>query len=387
MSVAGLAGCLVAFGAFADGPQIRDVVVRQRWPWSRLVDINYVLDCDVTQRVDVAMTAYDSSAPITLPSGSLSGSLYGVSRGAGRIVFDPMKTDCTNRIIPQFRVDLAPTRSPLYMIVDLTNAVPSVTYIYPGDPALVTIGRWTTVWFGVTNDIAYKTDRLVLRRVPSGTFKMGTSPGVETAVSNELYVGVFEVTVAQWERIMKTGTGTSDVPKTAVLYNEIRGKTNDIPGINWPLTGSAVNTNSFMAKLRSLTGCGDFDLPTEVQWEYLCRAGTTSIFNDGDLKADLSGSNALPNSWLDALGWYSANTGVNQVHPVGQKTANCWGLYDMHGNAWEWCLDWASATARKQRGGSSWYAPGACTSTGFSSGLPDQSNISFGFRVVRVLPN
>ena len=84
-AVAGLAGCL-AIGALAETPTVGDVVVRQRWPWSRLVDIGYVLDCEDTQQVDVAVAGYSGTTPLDVPLRSLSGERYGVTRGAHRIV-------------------------------------------------------------------------------------------------------------------------------------------------------------------------------------------------------------------------------------------------------------------------------------------------------------
>ncbi|MDD4623691.1 MAG: hypothetical protein PHG71_10700 [Kiritimatiellae bacterium] len=95
----------------------RDIVVRQRWPWNRRVDIDYVLDCEATQRWDVAVSAFDNDTPLDLPADSLSGEIYSVSPGAGRIVWDPLKSGHTNAVLPQFRVSLTPVPVPLYMVV------------------------------------------------------------------------------------------------------------------------------------------------------------------------------------------------------------------------------------------------------------------------------
>ena len=120
MVLGSLAVCL-AFGAAAADPTISDVTVRQRWPWSRLVDIDYMLTGDPTQRVAVTVKAFNGSERLNLPETSLSGDLYSVSQGTRRIVWDPMKTVYTNQTLTQFRVDLAPTNPPVYMIVDLTK--------------------------------------------------------------------------------------------------------------------------------------------------------------------------------------------------------------------------------------------------------------------------
>ena len=339
MILGSFAACL-ALGAMADAPAISDVVARQRWPWSRLVDIDYVLTCDSTQRVDVVLAAKDGSDTLTLPTESLSGDLYGVTHGPRRIIWDPTKTAYTNsQMLTQFSVTLTPTPAPLYMIVDLTKtagAEGEIEYLYPDDARLVTEGRFTNVWFGVTNDSAYATDKLVLRRVPAGSFMMGPEdvPANTQSVmlTKDFYVSIFEVTETQWAKIM--GGTLSAKPKVSVPYNLIRGATNDTPAVNWYTTGADVCPTSFIGRLRAKTGIGDFDLPTEAQWEYLCRAGTTTYFNDG-----LPGSST---NQLNALAWWTGNCVAMQ--PVGQKLPNLWGLYDTHGNAWEWVLDWYSAT-------------------------------------------
>jgi formylglycine-generating enzyme required for sulfatase activity len=121
-------------------------------------------------------------------------------------------------------------------------------------------------------------------------------------------------------------------------------------------------------------------LPTEAQWEYACRAGTTG---------DYAGN-------LDEMGWYGSNSG-NKPHPVGQKRANAWGLHDMHGNVWEWCLDWygnypggsvtdpkgaGSGSVRVLRGGCWNYVAGNCRSANRGGNVPGFRNGSLGFRLV-----
>ena len=94
-------------------------------------------------------------------------------------------------------------------------------------------------------------------------------------------------------------------------------------GAWWP-GSSSVDANSFIGKLQARTGL-DFDLPTEAQWEYACRAGTATTYSYG---------NSANGDYM----WYGNNAG--RLHPAGEKRSNPWGLYDIHGNVWEWCSDW-----------------------------------------------
>ena len=181
---------------------------------------------------------------------------------------------------------------------------------------------------------ACRTTELWLRRITPGSFMMG-SPKDEmgrkgdenqhyVTLTQTYYIGVFECTQKQWELVMGSDPSAFKVddccPVENVSYYDLRGER---------ISGSEVEADSFFGRLRARTGL-PFDLPTEAQWEYACRAGTTTALNNGK---DLG---YYPD--LDAVAWFKDNSG-KRAHPVGQKQPNAWGLYDMHGNILEWCLD------------------------------------------------
>ncbi|MEA5477825.1 SUMF1/EgtB/PvdO family nonheme iron enzyme [Pseudanabaena galeata UHCC 0370] len=153
--------------------------------------------------------------------------------------------------------------------------------------------------------------------IPSGKFTMGSPPEVgydnerpqiEDVNISAFYMGKYEVTQAQWQAIM--GTNPSSFKDN--LQNPVE--------VSWD------DAQEFCKKLSQKTG-REFRLPSEAEWEYACRAGTTTAYSFGD--------NA---SLLGEYAWYADNS-AQKIHPVGQKKPNPWGLYDMHGNLWEWCQD------------------------------------------------
>jgi formylglycine-generating enzyme required for sulfatase activity len=155
--------------------------------------------------------------------------------------------------------------------------------------------------------------------IPAGGFQMGCStgetdcsddqkPAHQVRITRGFEIGKYEVTQAVWNAVMGTNPSMFKGPKLPVEQ------------VSW---------NEVQEFLAVLNGRGDshhYRLPTEAEWEYASRAGTTGA-HYGD---------------LDTIAWYARNSG-NQTHPVGQKQPNAWGLYDMQGNVWEWCEDWYQA--------------------------------------------
>ena len=142
----------------------------------------------------------------------------------------------------------------------------------------------------------------------------------------------------------------------------------------------------FVEKLNAKVGGGRFSLPTEAQWEYACRAGSTTRYCYGD-----------DESRLGEYAWYDGNSG-RKTHPVGEKKPNAWGLYDMHGNVFEWCMDWYGGYAkspaddpavssgdmgRVNRGGG-WSSYAAHCRSGFRTNDAGLRSSLVGFRVARV---
>ncbi len=293
----------------------------------------------------------------------------------------------------------------LYMVVDLSRGTKAREYpiTYLSD---VPKGGWKD---------EYKTDKMVLRRIESGTFTMGSPEdelgrkGDETQhevrLTQPFYIGVFEVTQRQWERVMGdwpsffNNSKCRDArPVERVSYNDIRGS---VDGGNWPATNS-VDAASFMGKLRERSG-KVFDLPTEAQWECACRAGTVTALNSGK---NLVSTNRCPN--LAEVGRYIANSGdgANNADTsvgtaeVGSYQPNVWGLYDMHGNVREWCLDWPGyyagaesdpkggvrPTFRVYRGGGWNYSAVCCRSAHRDGGRLGFRLNGVGFRVALPQP-
>jgi formylglycine-generating enzyme required for sulfatase activity len=226
--------------------------------------------------------------------------------------------------------------------------------------------------------------------IHSGSFRMGspeTEPGRnpdeiqhEVTITRAYYLQTTSVTQAQWQALM------------GVTPSPFKERDRDCPvvGISWS------DCQEFIQRLND-RGEGTYRLPTEAQWEYACRAGTPTAFANGEIIKVFCEYD--PN--LDAIGWYCGNA-PQGPNPVAQKSPNAWGLYDMHGNVYEWCHDWYaeypttpqtdpqgpfSGSARIARGGSWFSSSKNCRSAArFKCPPHSSSNLQImSFRLAREL--
>jgi formylglycine-generating enzyme required for sulfatase activity len=215
--------------------------------------------------------------------------------------------------------------------------------------------------------------------IPAGSFLMGTDKSVDNkafddetpqhrvTISTPFYLSKYAVTNAQWEALM--GSKPS----------KFEGQNNPVEQVSWN------DAQDFIKKMNQKEGGAKYRLPTEAEREYACRAGTSTIYSFGNDAGK-----------LEKYAWYMDNSD-GSTHPVGQKKPNPWGLYDMHGNVWEWVCDWKGAyptsapandpsgpsagVLKVLRGGSWLYGAGSCRSAYRYDHYPDHKDSNIGFRL------
>ncbi len=383
----------VMFGLAAHAATINRVIVRQQWPWSTDVKVEYSLTgVDASHPVDLTVTAYngDAQLPTANLASAIRGDLYGITEEFGEFYIDPVAAFGSEKIaMTQFKVRLAVSDSPanldeaLYRIYNLESPY-DVTNVTRKD---LLNGKWGSIerdfsrigdgfnttlddviiWTAVTNDVKYKTTHLVMRKIPAANkvWKIG-SPTTEQGrniklddetqhnvkLTQDYYIAVFETTQAQFRKfrtVSRTPAFSGDTqPMESVHYASLRGNLNTLDEngekVNWPTNSHlhSVYASSDIGNLRSKFGGLEFDLPTEAQGEFACRAGTTNALNSGkeirrDTDPPYHWKNNSPN--FNELGWCVSNA-VATTHVVGLKKPNAFGLYDMHGNVAEQCVNW-----------------------------------------------
>ena len=228
----------------------------------------------------------------------------------------------------------------------------------------------------VTNSIGME-----LIEIPAGKFTMGDGSGVAVAVTKPFWLGKTEVTQGQWKQVMgkepwkgeDSVQADKDCPALHVDWNDA--------------TAFCQRLTDTDHKNGKLPAGESYHLPTDAEWEYACRAGTKTAYSFGD-----------DDKQLGEYGWFAGNTaGEQYAHAVGLKKPNPWGLYDMHGNVWEWCSDWndgkllrgtdpvgpEGGSGRVSRGGCWGDSPGGCRSAYRFLYDPSYRDRILGFRVAR----
>ena len=437
------AGAVLSLCAGVPAPQVSDVSMSQNAKGEAIVNYNLsaasaVITLDIQTNTTGGAWASIGGKAV---SGARGDVWKVVSTGSHRIKWDAT-TGWAGHQIPASGIRAVVTawaldNTPDYMAVDVSESAQQNTQKYYPSADFVP--------GGVTNSL-YKTTMLLMRKIMAKdvTWTMGSTTlekarsGIETShlvtLTNNYYIGVYEVTQSQWELIQPSrsmpslfNSARAMRPVEQVSYNEIRNSANSTADTShdWP---KPPHSNSFLGKLHTKTGIV-FDLPSETQWEFAARAG------NGDTKWG-EGSSVLVQTQNDAedanlnlLGRYKNNGGMvwsgssysnpqwscgteNGTAIVGSYAPNAWGLYDTAGNVWEWCLDWyeyypewnngtvnidpndsTKALSSKVGGdipgnrmirGGSWNAPAwECRPARRSGASPSsQYNASCGFRVV-----
>ena len=224
----------------------------------------------------------------------------------------------------------------------------------------------------ITNSIGMK-----LQLLPAGTFVMGSEAVFEKShqvtLTKPFYIGVHEVTQEQYAKVM--GKNPS----------EFKGSQHPVETVSW---ADAVRFCETLSSLPKEKAAGrTYRLPTEAEWEFACRAGTTTEYSFGD-----------DESQLGEFAWFDDNN-EDSPQPVGQKKPNPWGLYDMHGNVYEWCQDWygnypsgavsdpsglSQGSLRVRRGGCWGSSAEGCRSSSRNGDYPPFRIYFLGFRVTAV---
>ena len=387
---------------------------------SSFVTIGYVLDGDpAVVTVDIQTNGVSIGAENFR---SLTGDVGHVVQPGVRSVKWAARNDWPDRKIADGSVTAVVTawatnNPPPYMVLSIDSATPPVWYASTN-----AIPGW-----GENSNRLFKTDKIVMRKIPAANvrWRMG-SPLDEpcrngdreiphwVTLTSDYYMGIYPCTRIQYQNITgNAGTTTfkdyedyNYRPVGRVPYYVVRGGRGS--NINWPTTGSDVTSGSVIGQIRRKALLDTIDLPTEAQWEFACRAGEgAGLYNGKDLYRSTPENGIVPTA-LGDIAWYgglAANCRrdeILQTFEVGLLQPNEYGLYDMIGNVYEWCLDWfsegtaysdgspvidpqgittPSAYNRVCRGGCYEYAPTECRAACRAKGSDENSWYDrYGFR-------
>jgi formylglycine-generating enzyme required for sulfatase activity len=193
------------------------------------------------------------------------------------------------------------------------------------------------------DEVSIQILKLEMETIPAGSFMMGAPKAEKDSHDDErpqhkvsvpdFMMGIYPITQAQWQFVAMLPKVKTDIEPDP---SKFKGEDRPVEQVSW------LDAVEFCRRL-SVHTKREYRLPSEAEWEYACRAGTTTAYSFGDNAAELG-----------EYAWYGENSD-SQTHPVGQKQPNAFGLYDMHGNVWEWCADdWHESYKGAPKDGSVW---------------------------------
>ena len=338
---------LGTFAAFA-APTVTIIGTPVQDAATREITVSYTLSEPAIVTLDVLTNG------VSIGAGNVK-SVWGdvnkkLAAGAHTLTWQPLDDWPVNLAANNCQISVVPwslENPPPYMVVMLGMA--SNVNFYAAAEA---------VPCGVVSDLSRKY-QMVFSKIPAKDvrWQMGLSTPIEDSkeiahyvtLTNDYYMGVFPVTFEQRNMMAPSSqiSNTGPRPDNTPSFEELRGVTS---GHDWPNDGHAVAADSLIGQFRAQSGLDGIDLPTEAEWEFACRAGTATIYYFGN-----------DSSVINDYGWnktsdFSSHGGTvypkasyrggdeqdMQMQIPGLLLPNAYGLYDMHGNVWEWCLDWYS---------------------------------------------
>ena len=329
---------------------------------SSSVTIGYVLDGDpAVVTVDIQTNGVSIGAENFR---SISGDVGHIVQPGSRSIKWAARNDWPDHEITDASVTAVVTawatnNPPPYMVLSIDSVTPPVWYASTN-----AIPGW-----GENSNRLFKTDKIVMRKIPAANVRWRMSSPYDESCRNDTreiphwvtltsdyYMGIYPCTRIQYEKVIGySGTTTfanyedyNYRPVGKVPYSVVRGARSN--NINWPTTGTNVYANSVMGNIRKKALLDTIDLPTEAQWEFACRAGEgAALYNGKELSRSTPADGIA--TVLNDIAWYggpnanSRRDGILQTYEVGLLQPNAYGLYDMLGNVFEWCLDWDSEGA------------------------------------------